>query len=374
VDPNDWGVESIAAPQPQFPNTIDALADDVFEAIAGTLYNKQRLDPNVASNAISRSIFAYRPVRSPTDIGRIGVEIDGAHHLLPHLSEGSAIRRVALVLAAKLSRGHWQGFEERGNTTQQSRPVIVYFNTIKQSLLASQELQLLKRADIPEYNNKKANGKYENVTILCLGQGSEIPSHMRLAKQPGKRRITQIGRGKVDPHRGILLLVQPTDYNDEFQPPGPSIDAVASLQTLVAQATIQELPTVVLSPRFLEATYEKGGAGWDQSGYQQSATFGGAEPPRGPSPWVMRDFTPPVFCWVASALRISPRLLRRSDISSQQLYSRISLMQSVMDPAHPWHIFAVRDTGDYNYIASTKTSSGRPTRDLMKTVFGEWCG
>lgn len=372
VNPDDWGVEYAAASdEPQFPNSIDALTDAAFEAIAGTLYSKQRLDPNVASNAMTRSIFGYRPVRSSADVGRIGIEIDGAHHLLPHLSEGSAIRRVALVLAAKLSRGYWEGFEEQEINAQKARPVAIYFNTIKQSLLASQELQLLKRADIMR-DGDKPRGKFKNVTILCLGQEDEIPANMRQAKTSARRRSADVGRGKTEPQRGVLLVVQPTDFNDEFEPPGPSVGSVCSLQTLIARATIQGLPTVVVSPRFL-ASHDLAVAGWDQSGYQQSAIFGGAEPPRGPTPWVMRDFNPPAFCWVANALPLSPKILR-VEISSRQPFSRIALMQSVMHPAHPWHMFATRDTEDYKYIASTKTSSGRPTRDLMKAIFSEWYG
>ena len=113
---NDWGVERYDHPEPQFPDTLTTLTDAAWEAVAGTLYQKQRLDPNLASNAMSSSIFGYRPIRGERDTGRIGLEIDGADFLFPKESSGAAIRRIALQLGAKLSEGPWEGFEVDGPT------------------------------------------------------------------------------------------------------------------------------------------------------------------------------------------------------------------------------------------------------------------
>lgn len=372
---NDWGVERYDHPEPQFPDTLTSLTDAAWEAVAGTLYRKQRLDPNVASNAMSSSIYGYRPIRGERDVGRIGLEIDGAEFLFPKESSGSAIRRVALQLGAKLSQGSWEGFEEVG---QGSRPVALYFNTIKQSLIASRELLVLKRSALEETGS---SSRYDNITILCLHQDDEIPEHMRRSK----RSYGGLGKGAVDPTKGIILVVQPTDYNNEFRPPGPAIGAIGALQQLVARAAVQGLPAVIISPRFLADGYHN--RGWDQSGYQRSAIYGGEEPPKGPTPWVLRDFTPPVFAWIGCALPLSP--LRRSVHSSHGVHnaddqgytprhSRVALTQSVMQEEHAWHMFAVKEldakgkSNEYQYLASTKTSSGRPPKDIIRHIFNEW--
>lgn len=376
---NDWSVERYEHPIPSFPDTVDALTDAAWEAVAGTLYGKQRLDPNVASNAMSSSIYGYRPVRQERDVGRIGLEIDGAEYLYRAASSGTAIRRIALELGAKLSAGPWTGFEQDVPPT--SRPVSIYFNTIKQSLIASQELLLLKRENMEETGSSK---RYDNITILCLHQDNEIPEHMHRTKRARGALI----KGSIKPTRGIILVVQPTDYNEEFRPPGPSIDAICSLQTLVAKASVQELPTVIISPRFL-AHERHGHGGWDQSGYQRSSAFGGSEPPKGPTPWLMRDFTPPVFSWIGSCLSLSPHQSHHVDHIDDRgkafHYSRVVCTQSVMHEGHPFHIFAVKeydmqhhgsnaddDHTTYQYLASTKTSSGRPPREVLQHIYNEW--
>jgi hypothetical protein len=381
---NDWRVERYNDPEPTFPDTVDSLTDAAWEAIAGTLYGKQRLDPNIASNAMSSSVYSYRPVRQSCDAGRIGLEIDGAQFLNhPKMeSSGTAMRRVALQLGAKLSAGPWRGFEEEEDDAPTSRPVAIYFNTIKQSLIASQELLMLKQIDLEETGSSK---RYDNITILCLQQDHEIPKHMQRNK---KRAHGALIKGTVDPTQGLILVVQPTDYNSEFRPPGPSIGTVEALQQLVARASVDELPTVLISPRFLAHEHHAGG-GLDQSGYQRSAVFGGAEPPKGPTPWLMRDFTPPVFSWLGCGLSLSPRHGRRHTVSQLDdhgkpfHYSRVACTQSVMHEGHPFNMFAVKEYDKYptelerpatayQYLASTKTSSGRPPKEIIRHVFNEW--
>ena len=380
---NDWRIERYDHPEPLFPDTIDSLTDAAWDAVAGTLYGKQRLDPNIASNAMSTSIYGYRPVRNDRDVGRIGIEIDGAKFLFhPNAeSSGTAIRRVALQLGAKLCAGPWEGFEESG---PDSRPVAIYFNTIKQTLIASQEMLLLKRIALEETGSSRC---YDNITILCLHENNEIPMHMHQTK----RKKGGLIKGAVDPTQGIVLVVQPTDYNTEFRPPGPAIGVVGALQQLVARASVNGLPVIIISPRFL-AHEHHASVGWDQSGYQRSSVFGGAEPPKGPTPWLMRDFTPPVFAWVGCALSLSAHhqgphhVGLKDDHGNAFHHSRVVGTQSVMQEDHAWHLFAVKeydadvkdvskeevDDTTYQYLASTKTSSGRPPRDIIRHIFNEW--
>jgi len=348
---NNWGIEHHEIDSPIFPTTVEAVATEAWRAIAGTLCRKQRMDPNESSNAMSGSIHGYRPVRRDQDVGRMGIEVDGAQHLYPanSVTDNDAVRRVALKLASKLSQGPWQGFESN-KTKAFCRPVAVYFNTIRQSLVASQELNLLKRGSML---GSKTDDSFDHIIINTLGQDKVIPPHMQSSLSGIKRGLD---RGKVDPTRGMIIIVQPTDYNDEFRPPGPAVDALNDLQQLTARATAENLAVVIISPRFLVMDHGH----WDQSGYQQSSTYGGSEPAKGPTPWVMRDFTPPVYCWVGNGLNLPGTK------------NRMGLTQSVMYEGHSWHVFAGEQDQQYRYLASTKTSAGRPTSQIMKLIFEEW--
>jgi hypothetical protein len=72
----------------------------------------------------------------------------------------------------------------------------------------------------------------------------------------------------------LVLVVQPTDWNNEVNPPSPSVGTVQQLQSLLAKASIARIPAVVVSPRLTEQFDERG---IEQSGYQQSSTYGGVE-------------------------------------------------------------------------------------------------
>lgn len=383
----EWGVtfeESV----PDFPNTVELVVDGAFHAIAGTIYNQQKMDPNVASNARSTNIFTRRPVRNPADTGRIGVEMDGTEFLFPeesssssssrsssrrnYLSSGRAIRRVALMLAGKLSsKDSWEEYEndtEQVSSSDDDRPVLVCFNTIKQALAASQELKIL------EAEKQVPAAVYDNIRIQCLSDG--IPLDMKLNRTQ-RRRYRGLSDGYVNVDRGLIIIVQPTDFNAEYSPPGPSVGAVSNFQKVVAQATIEELPVVALSPRFLSNDIPFGG--WDQSGYQKSAIYGGIEPPKGPTPWIMRDFFPPVYCWIGNAftLRKPPRM---NDPEVERCHlSRVVVTQSIMDEGHSWHIFAAKDCShghrktptSFLYLVSTRSASGRPTRELISKILEE---
>lgn len=373
----EWGLSRDH--QRDFPSTVSQVVNEAFLAVAGTLYQTQKLDPNIASNAMSKSIFTQRPVRKRPDAGRIGIEIDGAEHLFPEvhrLPPASGIRRVSLLLAAKLSKKEsWEQFEHPGESTKnvlKYRPVTVCFNTIKQALAASNDLKLLKLEHARGIGKDGVESPFENIQVQCVRDG--IPKNFLLDRSR-KRRNNGLARGFVNVTKGLLMVVQPTDYNLEHLPPGPAVDAVGNFQRLAAQATVEEVPMIVLSPRFLSNEIVYGG--WDQSGYQKSAVYGGVEPPKGPTPWIMRDFTPPVFCWIGDALRLGSPTRRIPEDNSEQCHlARVALSQSVMDPGHLWHIFVAKECNcgkeklptEYLFLASTKSSSGRPTRAVLKTI------
>mmetsp|Transcript_6084 Transcript_6084/g.10612 ORF Transcript_6084/g.10612 Transcript_6084/m.10612 type:complete len:435 (+) Transcript_6084:837-2141(+) len=358
----DWGIEKDLGVAPRFPARPMDLIDDAWEAVVATMHGEEKLDPNVLANARSSSILKYRPVRRDHDRGRIGIEIDGAQNLFSHSNprhRQSALRLVSLLLAAKLSEGPWEGFEEKQK--EFTRPVAIYFNTIKQSLVASQDLANLRQ--LYDFN-------FDNIVVGCLGQ-DEIPEHMQNA---AGKRVKRLAKGMVDPRQGVIIVVQPTDFNDEFRPPGPSIGTLGDLQQLSTRAQIHALPVVVVSPRFLSHKHHEYPC-WDQSGYQASEVYGGVEPPRGPTPWVMRDFSPPVFVWI-SASSHPPRQESLLDMSPDP--AKVSLLYSVMHERHKWHLFSVEkgrngfdQIPDYKYLASTRKASGRPPMAVLRYVMNQ---
>jgi hypothetical protein len=359
----EWGIVHYNE-KPRFPDDADTVSLAAWEAIVASLPGRQRMDPNQVRNARSKSSYDYRPVRRDHDRGRIGIEIAGAKHLFPTpmVSDANAIRVLSLMIANRLSKGPWEDYEVA--TESFSRPVVIYFNTIRQSLVASQELSLLKQKS---YHSK---GSFDNIFIRTLGQDKDIPQNMRRKERFAKG----LTKGVVNPEQGIILVVQPTDFNDEFRPPGPSIDSVSHLQQLAARASVENLPIVVISPRFLvhQPHFTNN---WDQSGFQQSSVFGGIEPARGPTPWILRDFSPPAFVWIGSAISLHNPSPAKDSERSTQAYSRITMMQSVMNDCHAWHIYGAKEQNGktyYQYLASTSTSAGRPTTDIIKTIFNEW--
>ncbi|CAJ1941391.1 unnamed protein product, partial [Cylindrotheca closterium] len=370
---NQWGVERSTTVQ-EFPDTINDIIDCAFDTIAGEIYAKCPPSQSIASNAMSKSVFTDRPVRRRSDSGRIGIELSGLRSLFPSyrkMSNGQAMRITALMLCSKVSmNSSWERFEKAENhPADQShnpytRTVVAYFSTRSEALMASRTLQQLKICD------KKHN--YENIRIHCLSDG--IPNDLQLDIR--RRQVWNgLSRGSVDARRGICVLVQPTDFNTEQTPAAPVVDAIKNFQELAARASVQQLPLICISPRFLnyndDIVHE---IRRDQSGYQQSAVYGGIEPPKGPTPWIMRDFTPPSFCWVANAISLgkSPR--------ANCKLTRIALWQSAMEEDHLWHAYACREcmektgmiTTDYQYLASTRSTSGRPTKHLLTKLLEEY--
>lgn len=301
--PSKSDLQQHAAPQPQFPSTFEEVADQAFEAIAGTICGLQRPDPNVASNAMHSSVLDYRPTHSPyasvkrwnngeehpvskakvskKDLeapARMGIEIDGASFLLTkeHLqsdikgtAEGRAMIIFSLELAQRLVASPWDGFEKASSGL---RPCALFYNTMDQALMASRELNRLKGEP-----HRNAN-VLDNIHVSWLGQGS-LPTHMERKR-------------KKQPTNGIVLVVKPTDYDIDSPIPNvgrPTVyaDCIEKLQRILFQASASSLPSIVISPRLTELaplvqpvtthTYKTGPWGHDQSNYQRSATYGGIE-------------------------------------------------------------------------------------------------
>ena len=261
------------------------VANDVFDVIAGTLYNKQKLDPSIASNAESNSLYSYRPTRSTSAEGRIGIELDGAEFLFrSRISPGRAQRIFSLILAAKLSQDFsWNEYEDQDHKTDSFRPVALSFNTMKEALLARREMQSLQRNCRTEIERNA----FDHIIIQTLSDG--LPEDLFIPKS-SKRKFGRLRNLAVNPKKGLMLVVQPTDFNHDFDPARPSLNSLNDLQKLTTCALIQQTPIVVISPRFL--SYGQGEAPDDEiyhSGFQQVSDYGGREPARGPVPFILQD-------------------------------------------------------------------------------------
>jgi len=324
-----WGLERHDE-APHFPSTIPKLAEYMYTAIAASLYQKDYLDPNIVRNAAALSLWSRRPVRQAQDRGRMGIEIDGCEVLCrrePH----TVLGRVALRVAQKLVCVPWKNVDEQASPKY--RPVTLYFNQVSQAMAASRELLYLKAVS-PE------DRALEYVVVRSLSQNESKDE----SKTPYGQKKKEILMGQVDPLQGIILVVQPGFFSPDHQT--PTMRSLQALQTICAKAAVHLVPVVCISPRFRVDGYG------DTSGqFQQSSAYGGDEPPPGPAPWLMRDFTPPIASWIVS--------------------DGIGLLQSVLHPAHEWHLFQ-QQKGDYQYIVSSKTSAGRPTKRLMEWAVNEF--
>ena len=339
---------------PVFPSTMD----DVVEAALYAIHN-----------AMDEEMYQ----------GRLSIEIDGSQHLYTpsqgdqtssrgYYSAG-ALRKLSLRLAQRLST--FQSGESDENEDKH-RPVAVYFNTIKQTMQAASEFHDLTSAHRVEES--------ENVSVLCLGDQLPFqpPEDSLLRK---KRRTSR--NPKQEYSHGYVLVVQPTDYNDEHQPPGPSISTIEFLQQLSTKASVMGLATILVSPRFLSSPYyptafsrpsviQKG-----DGSRELAAFFGGREPALQPAPWLLRDFYPPVFSWIGHGLSLSPPPAS-AGTAPLRMYTRVALLQSGRGS---WHVFGAKQRRGlrdahilYEYLASTSHSGGRPTREAMKWIFDEFHG
>jgi len=431
-----WGVEYLER-IPAFPKTFEELSLEICQTITGTINGLQRVDPNIASNAVHKSVLDYRPIhpftsskrrwlngdddgssikqadtqgRNRNISARMGIEIDNATYLLDDKQdEGRAMRLLSLHIAKRLSTQSW---DDMAPTEKQQRPVCLYFNSIEQSLLASRELNQWKRDEI----EKKS--LLDNIQIYCLVQ-DRIPPSMGKRKNSG----------------GIVLVVKPTDFitdslvqdhlgddrNVKTHEPRIQANVIDKLQALLFQASAFDIPAVVLSPRLYELPPMQTAEvpkrlspyGFEQSGYQKASTYGGVEPPLGPTAWLLRDLIPPSYSWVGSAKQIGQRsrrslrsitaayLEQQNDQMSGEdrtsshafnedamysYYSRIAMKQSAMETGHLWHMFVVKETirpqrqsektstqEDYHYIGSSISSRGRPSSRIMNDLYEKYC-
>jgi len=240
-------------------------------------------------------------------------------------------------------------------------------NTIKQTMLAAYEFQRLIRTS--------GGNVPQNVTILTVGD--DLPD---LALETARQRAR--GRAQVHPSRGFVVVVQPTDYNDEHQPPGPSIGTIEALQRLSARASLMGLTTILISPRFLASPQFQSTmvSSWRQADgtRQVAASFGGQEPARQPIPWLLRDFHPPILSWIGHGVSLSPpSTANEFEEAPLRRYTRVALFQYGTKGA--WHVFGARQTRErsssqvtYDYWASTAGTSGRPTRNVMRQIYEEF--
>ena len=413
--------------QPLFPSTVEQVAESAVRAIQQATMEQKKTE------------------------GRISIEVDGARYLMSATVKttgkqqqqqqqqkqqryvggngAGALRRLALIMAQKLAvlpynqnGDHNDDHVNDDNHSNTPRvPVTVYFNTIKQTMLAAYEyrdlstthaLQTKTTTTTAKTNNQNNNNN--NVTILTLGQdlpqSMSAPTTLRTNPRNKKKRSNQNHSSNNNDHdhynRGYVLVVQPTDYNDEHQPPGPSIGTMEALQRLTARASIMGFTVILIAPRFLASPYyppttamlpswQQTGGGRnqqnddDQPPREYAAAFGGLEPARQPSPWFLRDFTPPVWSWIGQGLSLAPPPLSSSSSQSLRRYTRVALLQSEL--GGPWHVFGARQERlthgssstnqstmqsgpfvSYDYLASTKPSAGRPTRQIMQDIYMEF--
>lgn len=322
-DFEEWGLEKNDKAKGSAPMTATSVVNESFDAIAGTLYDQQKLDPAIASNAYSRAIFDDRPLRSTSSAGRIGIEIDGAQHLFPdvhRLSRNRATRRVALMLAAKMaSSSSWSTYE-KGSSITDFRPIVMCFSTLNEALLASREMQSLLRA----CSSTRQRKAFDHVVIQSLSD--DLP---KILLSESEKKYRHLSKLRVSPLRGLVLVVQPTDFNAESTPPAPSLHTLTNFQRMVACAYLQQIPVVALSPRFsTDARNDPSdcNAG-NQNSFQRAGYYGGQEPPKSPSPWVLRDFFPPSYCWVTTSHSIEGL---NEDKSSRRSVCLVTLTNSVM--------------------------------------------
>jgi len=284
---------------PHFPATIDSLSDEVLRAI---VHSQE---------------------------ARIGLQVEGTQHLpTSPRNEYASMRHFSLLLAGKLSQAsNWNitAQHETKDNEHHLLPISIYWNTVKQALVASQELLFLKRIE----KHKQHRSVYDRIQIRCLvGEHPMIPADMLLQygqePRPQQQRKKQKEKTKLSSKRGLIMVVQPTEYNDEYQPPGPAIAVWTALQKLVASAAIEDLPVVVLSPRFL---------------------------PQNPAPWVLRDFDPPALSWT--------------------VHDNVAVWQTQQQSSNGWHVFAVDNDDDHTSYPYLATCRENPTPKRLRHLVQE---
>lgn len=364
-----WGInfpesEYETSESKKFPITFSSICTEAVSAINSVLYyehDESKEDPKIASNVMRKSLFDNRATVKKSNhmmngnAHRIGIEIDGIRYLLKsrlshsNLStsnsahrdtEALALRRLSLLMASKLSLS--------SQNDKKQIPVYVYFQTLRQTLLATQELKFLMQEELSrnnKKNHKEEQSIFNNVSICCLGQKDDLPPEISnmSSRTVGKIRTKTKKNKKAEPPKALIMIIQPSsvyDVNGLYFPESPSSNnnnnekkrktqsynpsPIESLQRLTTLAAIHEIPTIFISPRLsstlndyprtsLAPTLSKmsssssssssslhratanlsGGINSFNSGNTNNCEmYGGNEPAR-PQPWFMRDFSPP---------------------------------------------------------------------------------
>eukprot|EP00816_Leptocylindrus_hargravesii_P012700 CAMPEP_0196824206 /NCGR_PEP_ID=MMETSP1362-20130617/90880_1 /TAXON_ID=163516 /ORGANISM="Leptocylindrus danicus, Strain CCMP1856" /LENGTH=420 /DNA_ID=CAMNT_0042204385 /DNA_START=186 /DNA_END=1448 /DNA_ORIENTATION=- len=259
--------------------------------------------------------------------------------------EDLGLRTFALQLALCLSQSEISN-GDIGN--ERARPVAVYFSNVRLTLLASLELQDLKKK-----NNCPST--FDDISVSCIG--ADLPESLSANREgiiSHKQRRSRLSKGVVDPSNGVVIVV------------GPSNHHLDHLQQLAANSAVKELPLVLISPRL--------GNSHETPGGEMASSYGGSEPPK--HPWLLKDFMPPIFVWVADATS-----------SRSQSFPRIALSRSIMDRGNAWHLFhsKARDSissyddqmaecahSEFHYFASIPSAIGRPSKDMIVSLWKDW--
>lgn len=265
----------------RFPTSAEELGELVSHSLQDFYAGRTPPSPNQIHNQVYGNVIQRRPIAQ--DQSRVSVELD-----VPR----AKLDTIALLTAGKLQV-----------------PVTLLFPTIFEAARATTILQKL----YPEYR--------DHIEISVLTDDITLHNPLSRPRTPKQRQV-----GDTDPTNGVVMIV------------GASLDRqIAALQRTVIHANAAARPVVLLSPRL------------EYSGpYEQSvdevAMFGGAEPPNGPTPFLLRDFCPPILsvCHAAS----------------------LGLVQDVRTARHDWEWY----TADGTYLASTQSLTGRPTREIARVV------
>lgn len=438
---DDWGIVQCpsscfaAFPYDAFPETIDAVAESAAEMTGAVLWDTTgSLTDNEPNSGQQHASKHQRPNNNKNNRGgRMGIELDFGGGP----KDAATLRHAALKMAAKLSTGTstYQTSQADANISppdadssqqQTLRPIALYFNTVQQALAASQQLLQLKRMDLLRqcsqqrrpYESTRTSAvaqssrpvsistatKYDAIKIRCLCQGDSIPADMMYKNRrqqqtqngtpmdpdtstPRKKQKTTtkpkrrdaLKPGSIDPEAGLVIVVQPTDYNTEYKPPGPAVTAVEALQRVATAATLEHLGVVVLSPRFAAAAvtqHHHQSAALDSSlpilpfahQYQRQLSFHAEqESSPEPMPWILRDFMPPVYSWIAI-----PRKDTFYQVSNDKAMdigrSHLVVWQSVTHHNPSWHVFQV-STANRHYMCSI---ARRPTWQALRELVKEF--
>ena len=334
---DEWSFEQLSDHR-EFPCSYGAIVEEAVEALGATLVGSQRPSPNVVGNAIG-NVLQYRPAHRtrPGSNERMGIEVDGLSFLDGSFrTEDSALRFFSILLAREIS-----------HSFDKNCRVAIFFSSLEESLLAVNDL---KKMDVSA-----------NISINCITQDS-LPASMMKGSERKRDHNRDIDKSNV------VLIVKPSDLANGRLQPGMS----DRLQKIFFQASASSVPTVVLSPRLseLSSRVRPGMNGLEQSGFQESSSYGGLEPPK-QTLWLLRDLVPPAYTWAITKVSCGEG---RDHLAS------VAMRQTAMETGHRYDMFVMdeprgwgvgREGGgraDYNYAGSTSSFKGRPTISIMGDV------